>query len=109
MDQQATLDWFGEQKTDRAPLDSLVDLREALLRAMRIRSRSCMVQTDDVITIGNSLHTSFSTVANLSDLVMVLSEIILACDRKQIFNDSELAQYQSFVTQIKESRPREGS
>jgi hypothetical protein len=102
MAQQSTLEWFKTQKTDKKALDSLNSIQISVARSLRIRSRSCMTQNADIISLAHYIAAATDNVANLSNLVMVLSQIVLACDKEKAFDSEALVEYQPFVSQLKE-------
>ena len=96
------LEWFEEQKSSKSPLIAIEALQKTVERSNRIYGRTCMADTEDIVALGKYAHQLVSSLNDLQSLVMVLSEIIIACDREGAFNAEALSLYTEFVRQIRE-------
>ena len=100
--QTTTIDWFRQQQSSIEPSVAFGAVQHALERSLRVYSRSCIVQNDDLIGVAHYAANLTDSMTQLSDLVMVLSEIIIKCDEQGVFDREELVQYKPFVDQIRE-------
>jgi hypothetical protein len=96
------LDWFKDQKSLKNPLMAIEGLQKVVKRSKRIHGRSCMAETEDIIVLAKYASQLAASLNDLQSLVLVLSEIIIACEREGAFNATELSSYKEFVREIRE-------
>ena len=99
MSNQTTADWIRKQKTASNPYTSIENIKESINSS----GKSSSIFGGKVVLNMLDVCTVLKLSVDLSDSMIMMTELLKICDQNGVFEQPNMVQYKQIITQIVET------